>query len=163
MFCNTYHLILHPGADVVAAAGGLHAFMNRQRPLITDSGGFQARGRQGAAEAAAGVLFTQLGSSTRGLAGAAARVWFCAARAGGAACAACGTRAGLHAVPDMPPVQLALRPFPRFLLQVFSLAYGTVHEEVNSLKRGSGKSRHKQEHNLVAKVSEEGVTFRSYR
>ncbi len=38
---NTYHLLLHPGADVVAAAGGLHAFMNRQRPLITDSGGFQ--------------------------------------------------------------------------------------------------------------------------
>jgi hypothetical protein len=47
--------------------------------------------------------------------------------------------------------------------QVFSLAYGTVHEEVNSLKRGSGKSRHKSEHNLVAKVTEEGVTFRSYR
>ena len=40
---------------------------------------------------------------------------------------------------------------------------GTVHEEVNSLKRGSGKSRHKMEHNLVARVSEEGVTFRSYR
>ena len=41
MFCNTYHLLLHPGADVVGAAGGLHAFMNRQAPLITDSGGFQ--------------------------------------------------------------------------------------------------------------------------
>lgn len=40
-FANTYHLLLHPGADVVAAAGGLHAFMNRQRPMITDSGGFQ--------------------------------------------------------------------------------------------------------------------------
>ncbi|KAL4457488.1 hypothetical protein ABPG75_012353 [Micractinium tetrahymenae] len=87
MFANTYHLLLHPGADVVKAAGGLHAFMNRQRPLITDSGGFQ----------------------------------------------------------------------------VFSLAYGTVHEEVNSLKRGTGKSRHKMEHNLVSRVSEEGVTFRSYR
>lgn len=43
MFANTYHLMLHPGADVVGAAGGLHAFMGRQRPLITDSGGFQAR------------------------------------------------------------------------------------------------------------------------
>ena len=42
MFCNTYHLLLHPGSDVVEAAGGLHKFMNRQRPLITDSGGFQA-------------------------------------------------------------------------------------------------------------------------
>lgn len=41
MFANTYHLLLHPGADVVAAAGGLHSFMNRQRPMITDSGGFQ--------------------------------------------------------------------------------------------------------------------------
>jgi hypothetical protein len=34
---------------------------------------------------------------------------------------------------------------------------------VNSLKRGAGRSRHKGEHNLVARVSEEGVTFRSYR
>mgnify|MGYP001129894072 CR=1 FL=1 len=41
MFCNTYHLLLHPGPEVVAAAGGLHNFMNRNRPLITDSGGFQ--------------------------------------------------------------------------------------------------------------------------
>lgn len=51
----------------------------------------------------------------------------------------------------------------RFLPQVFSLAYGTVHEEVNSLKRGTGKSKHKMEHNLVARIAEEGVTFRSYR
>ena len=44
MFCNTYHLLLQPGPDVVAAAGGLHRFMGRDpaRPLITDSGGFQA-------------------------------------------------------------------------------------------------------------------------
>jgi len=43
MFCNTYHLLLQPGPDVVAAAGGLHKFMGRDesRPLITDSGGFQ--------------------------------------------------------------------------------------------------------------------------
>lgn len=41
MFCNTYHLMLHPGAEVVGAAGGLHAFMQRSRPIITDSGGFQ--------------------------------------------------------------------------------------------------------------------------
>lgn len=41
MFCNTYHLLLHPGPDVVAKAGGLHLFMNRDAPLITDSGGFQ--------------------------------------------------------------------------------------------------------------------------
>ena len=47
MFANTYHLLLHPGADVVAAAGGLHAFMNRQQPMITDSGGFQVGWRAG--------------------------------------------------------------------------------------------------------------------
>lgn len=41
MFCNTYHLMVHPGTDVVAAAGGLHKFMNRPYPIITDSGGFQ--------------------------------------------------------------------------------------------------------------------------
>lgn len=41
MFCNTYHLLLHPGTDVVAQAGGLHSFINRQQPIITDSGGFQ--------------------------------------------------------------------------------------------------------------------------
>ncbi|OHE76620.1 MAG: tRNA-guanosine(34) transglycosylase [Verrucomicrobia bacterium RIFCSPHIGHO2_12_FULL_41_10] len=41
MFCNTYHLLLHPGPDVVQLAGGLHKFMNRTSPIITDSGGFQ--------------------------------------------------------------------------------------------------------------------------
>ncbi len=41
MFCNTYHLLLHPGANVVEEAGGLHRFMNRKGVLITDSGGFQ--------------------------------------------------------------------------------------------------------------------------
>lgn len=41
MFCNTYHLLLHPGPDVVAQAGGLHKFIGRNQPIITDSGGFQ--------------------------------------------------------------------------------------------------------------------------
>lgn len=41
LFCNTYHLLLHPGPETVKAAGGLHGFMNRQTPIITDSGGFQ--------------------------------------------------------------------------------------------------------------------------
>ncbi len=42
IFCNTYHLLLQPGTDVVEGAGGLHKFMNRKNgPLITDSGGFQ--------------------------------------------------------------------------------------------------------------------------
>ncbi|MDF2577948.1 MAG: tgt [Chlamydiales bacterium] len=41
MFCNTYHLLLHPGPEVIENAGGLHRFMNRNQPIITDSGGFQ--------------------------------------------------------------------------------------------------------------------------
>ena len=38
---NTYHLNLRPGVEVVAAAGGLSKFMNWNRPVLTDSGGFQ--------------------------------------------------------------------------------------------------------------------------
>lgn len=38
---NTYHLYLRPGHDIVKAAGGLHKFMNWDRPILTDSGGFQ--------------------------------------------------------------------------------------------------------------------------
>jgi len=41
MFCNTYHLIIQPGSKVVANAGGLHKFLHRNKPIITDSGGFQ--------------------------------------------------------------------------------------------------------------------------
>lgn len=80
IFCNTYHLILQPGTEIVKAAGGLHKFMNRNMPIITDSGGFQ----------------------------------------------------------------------------VFSLAYGTVKEELKS--KGQKKID-----NTVAKITEDGVLFRSYR
>ena len=38
---NTYHLYLRPGLDVVAAVGGLHRLMGWDRPILTDSGGFQ--------------------------------------------------------------------------------------------------------------------------
>jgi queuine tRNA-ribosyltransferase len=41
MFCNTYHLLVHPGTNVVKNTGGLHKFINRTSPIITDSGGFQ--------------------------------------------------------------------------------------------------------------------------
>jgi queuine tRNA-ribosyltransferase len=80
MFCNTYHLMLQPGTEIIRKAGGLHTFMHRTKPLITDSGGFQ----------------------------------------------------------------------------VFSLAYGTVHDELKS--QGV-----KKQSNSVAKISEDGVLFRSYR
>ncbi|WP_299731115.1 tRNA guanosine(34) transglycosylase Tgt [uncultured Tateyamaria sp.] len=38
---NTYHLMLRPTAERIAALGGLHTFMNWDRPILTDSGGFQ--------------------------------------------------------------------------------------------------------------------------
>jgi len=38
---NTYHLFLRPGHEIVKKAGGLHKFMNWDRPILTDSGGFQ--------------------------------------------------------------------------------------------------------------------------
>jgi queuine tRNA-ribosyltransferase len=41
MFCNTYHLLLQPGIETIKKAGGLHTFMHRKGPIITDSGGFQ--------------------------------------------------------------------------------------------------------------------------
>src|SRR5437762_13831171 len=41
MFCNTYHLMLQPGTEIIKQAGGLNSFMNRTMPIITDSGGFQ--------------------------------------------------------------------------------------------------------------------------
>jgi queuine tRNA-ribosyltransferase len=38
---NTYHLNLRPGLEIITAGGGLHQFMNWQKPILTDSGGFQ--------------------------------------------------------------------------------------------------------------------------
>lgn len=80
MFCNTYHLMLHPGTETIKQAGGLHRYINRTQPIITDSGGFQ----------------------------------------------------------------------------VFSLAYGTVKDELKSKGQKKGN-------NSVVKITEDGVTFRSYR
>jgi queuine tRNA-ribosyltransferase len=41
VLANTYHLWLRPGEDIVQQAGGIHKFMNYDRPILTDSGGFQ--------------------------------------------------------------------------------------------------------------------------
>ena len=41
VLANTYHLYMRPGHELVKAAGGLHKFMNWDRPILTDSGGFQ--------------------------------------------------------------------------------------------------------------------------
>jgi len=44
---NTYHLMLRPGAERVARLGGLHRFMNWEKPILTDSGGFQVMSLSG--------------------------------------------------------------------------------------------------------------------
>jgi queuine tRNA-ribosyltransferase len=47
LLSNTYHLHLTPGSDLIKKAGGLHKFMNWDRPILTDSGGFQVFSLQG--------------------------------------------------------------------------------------------------------------------
>ena len=41
ILANTYHLYLRPGHELIKEAGGLHEFMHWNRPILTDSGGFQ--------------------------------------------------------------------------------------------------------------------------
>ncbi len=41
LLCNTYHFSLRPGVEVVESAGGLHEFIGWQKPILTDSGGYQ--------------------------------------------------------------------------------------------------------------------------
>lgn len=41
ILCNTYHLYLRPGHEVIASLGGIHGFMHWDRPILSDSGGFQ--------------------------------------------------------------------------------------------------------------------------
>src|SRR5437667_2746964 len=41
VLANTYHLMLRPGAERIARLGGLHKFMGWERPILTDSGGYQ--------------------------------------------------------------------------------------------------------------------------
>ena len=47
VLANTYHLHLRPGEDVIAAMGGLHSFTTWDRPMLTDSGGFQVFSLEG--------------------------------------------------------------------------------------------------------------------
>lgn len=41
ILCNTYHLFIRPGIERIERVGGLHQFMNFDKPILTDSGGFQ--------------------------------------------------------------------------------------------------------------------------
>lgn len=54
---NTYHLHLSPGPDLIKKAGGLHRFMNFDRPILTDSGGFQVFSLQQKSIKEEGALF----------------------------------------------------------------------------------------------------------
>lgn len=47
LLCNTYHLHISPGADLIEKAGGLHKFIGWNKPIITDSGGFQVFSLEG--------------------------------------------------------------------------------------------------------------------
>ena len=58
VLANTYHLMLRPGAERLARLGGLHDFMHWQRPILTDSGGFQVYSLSGLRQLdEAGVTF----------------------------------------------------------------------------------------------------------
>ncbi len=54
MLGNTYHLMLRPSAERVAALGGLHAFMHWPLPILTDSGGYQVMSLVGLAQSGGG-------------------------------------------------------------------------------------------------------------
>jgi queuine tRNA-ribosyltransferase/7-cyano-7-deazaguanine tRNA-ribosyltransferase len=57
LICNTYHLMLQPTVDIIVKIGGLHKFMYWNKPLITDSGGFQAFSLGLGKEQAVGKLY----------------------------------------------------------------------------------------------------------
>ncbi|RMD47294.1 MAG: tRNA guanosine(34) transglycosylase Tgt [Aquificota bacterium] len=62
---NTYHLYLRPGTEVLSFFGGLHRFMNWEKPILTDSGGFQvfslAQGKNRSGKHKAEVILTEEG------------------------------------------------------------------------------------------------------
>ena len=63
---NTYHLMLRPSAERVAALGGLHNFMNWPHPILTDSGGFQVMSLSKLRKLTEeGVSFQQLANTAR--------------------------------------------------------------------------------------------------
>ena len=41
ILANTYHLFLRPGTEIIKGAGGIHKFMSWEKPILTDSGGYQ--------------------------------------------------------------------------------------------------------------------------
>ena len=74
---NTYHLHLRPGEDLIAGQGGLHKFMNWNKPILTDSGGFQVFSlglqKQMSSRAAKGGVANPQNSENRGIASTSSR------------------------------------------------------------------------------------------
>ena len=62
---NTYHLYLRPGLDIIEGAGGLHKFNGFDRPMLTDSGGFQGSLSPASARCAKKVLSSALTLTVR--------------------------------------------------------------------------------------------------
>jgi queuine tRNA-ribosyltransferase len=67
MMCNTYHLLLRPGAETVRALGGLHRFTGWDGPIATDSGGFQVYSLADSARVEEGGVFFRSGVDGREL------------------------------------------------------------------------------------------------
>lgn len=65
VLANTYHLMLRPGADLIEKMGGLHKFMNWDRPIMTDSGGFQVFSLGVGLESGEGKVLKDLNSHSR--------------------------------------------------------------------------------------------------
>lgn len=65
VLANTYHLMLRPGADLIEKMGGLHKFMNWDKPIMTDSGGFQVFSLGVALEHGVGKLLNDEDSKSR--------------------------------------------------------------------------------------------------
>ena len=61
---NTYHLMLRPGAERIARLGGLHKFMGWERPILTDSGGYQVMSLSDLAKTASTMARSAQGSPT---------------------------------------------------------------------------------------------------
>src|SRR6058998_1338885 len=73
LLSNTYHLYLRPGDDLIARRGGLHRFIGRTKPILTDSGGYQvfslanrrSTGAPSARTVPAGVVVDERGAHFR--------------------------------------------------------------------------------------------------
>lgn len=66
VLANTYHLFLRPGTEIIESAGGLHSFMAWDRPILTDSGGFQVFSLAGTLQVAdEGVSFRSIVDGAR--------------------------------------------------------------------------------------------------